>query len=97
MITAEPQVLRSPTSPITKPRTGPSKPRAKGKLTQNTEKGVEFAQPPVVPAPVPGDNITQINTEGIPLGRALGEFRSSGQLGRAIGPLLGMSHSLLKT
>jgi hypothetical protein len=25
-------------------------------------------------------------------GRALGEFRSSGQLGRAIGPLLGMSH-----
>ncbi|QRV73142.1 major facilitator superfamily transporter [Ceratobasidium sp. AG-Ba] len=28
------------------------------------------------------------NTEAIPTGRTLGEFRSSGQLGRAIGPLL---------
>lgn len=28
-------------------------------------------------------------------GKALGQFRSSGQLGRAIGPLLGMCHNLL--
>ncbi|CAE6527120.1 unnamed protein product [Rhizoctonia solani] len=63
-------------------------PRAKGIRTPAVED-------PSIPSPAnatkhaTAQNITSVtNSDKISTGRALGEFRSSGQLGRAIGPLL---------
>ncbi|KAG8745590.1 hypothetical protein FRC10_007481 [Ceratobasidium sp. 414] len=67
-------------------RTRPSAPRAKGRRTSN----VREADPKLDEPNLANVTVLQ-DTQGIPTGRALGEFRSSGQLGRAIGPLLGSS------
>lgn len=74
-------------------RNRPTAPRSKGKLNSATEVGGAVANPDADARNYQqaiNDNVTPTrNPEGIPTGRALGEFRSSGQLGRAIGPLLG--------
>jgi hypothetical protein len=70
-------------------RTRPSAPRAKGRVNPAI-KEVDKRPEPKTPATT-NDNVTVVrNAKGIPIGRALGEFRSAGQLGRAIGPLMGM-------
>ncbi|KAG8695662.1 hypothetical protein FRC09_009009 [Ceratobasidium sp. 395] len=68
-------------------RTRPLAPRAKGRSTRPMQEAdPKLDEPKRLTAQ---DNVTALqNTQGIPTGRALGEFRSSGQLGRAIGPLL---------
>jgi hypothetical protein len=74
-------------------RTRPSAPRAKGRVNpalKEAEKRPEPVEPQRPATGATNDNVTVVrNAEGIPIGRALGEFRSAGQLGRAIGPLMG--------
>ncbi|CUA67729.1 Major facilitator superfamily domain-containing protein 10 [Rhizoctonia solani] len=63
-------------------------PRAKGRRASVAEDQI-ISGPSNVAKEEVTHNITPItNPEKISTGRALGEFRSSGQLGRAIGPLL---------
>ncbi|CAE6412415.1 unnamed protein product [Rhizoctonia solani] len=65
-------------------------PTAKGRTTPSiTSRDAPISNNAAKPKSV-HNNITPLNNpEKISTGRALGEFRSSGQLGRAIGPLLG--------
>ncbi|KAG8776707.1 hypothetical protein FRC12_000773 [Ceratobasidium sp. 428] len=68
-------------------RTRPLAPRAKGRSTRPLQEADPKLDEPKHSI-AQGNVTTSKNTQGIPTGRALGEFRSSGQLGRAIGPLL---------
>ncbi|KAG8732958.1 hypothetical protein FRC11_009725, partial [Ceratobasidium sp. 423] len=95
-----PTTPRSPPNPKRTASTGvaeidsrsvqPRGPRAKGRrssaiTTPDMSSSTNGADPQAS-----GGNITPLNnSDKISTGRALGEFRSSGQLGRAIGPLLG--------
>ncbi|CEL63751.1 Major facilitator superfamily domain-containing protein 10 OS=Homo sapiens GN=MFSD10 PE=2 SV=1 [Rhizoctonia solani AG-1 IB] len=64
-------------------------PTSKGRATPTiTSRNIPSLTSPVYPQSA-HNNITPVNNPNkISTGRALGEFRSSGQLGRAIGPLL---------
>jgi hypothetical protein len=67
-------------------------PRAKGKQSQSVVGGYSGKSNTDGSTDLPAinNNVTLVpSSEKISTGRALGEFRSSGQLGRAIGPLMG--------
>ncbi|CAE6522424.1 unnamed protein product [Rhizoctonia solani] len=64
-------------------------PRAKGRRSSAVTKPDTSSSTNGADLQASSDNITILNnSDKISTGRALGEFRSSGQLGRAIGPLL---------
>ncbi|KAL5636528.1 hypothetical protein ACGC1H_000475 [Rhizoctonia solani] len=62
-------------------------PRAKGSRNSAVEHPSAL-NPSNVSEKAVAHNITPVNNSKISTGRALGEFRSSGQLGRAVGPVL---------